>query len=820
MIIKNLVGRNKLVESITKSLQNDNSSTYIFFGAKGSGKKYVMNRIAANLEENMRILYFMCDSLVEKTKKKHTYDITLTFEASFYLGLNLSFAKDNSSRLNAVLNSLKNLSLKKKNIVICIEYFDELSSEEKDLIITLIKNADYLTKQLKITKINFIIVSNNPLQFGVGEKNIKFTEYSKEDIKDYLIINFNAFWNTLNEKDKIEKIDLIYNCCGGNLYFVQLIASKVLAKDFNVSTDLNTIIEEIVENQLVELKNHGLEEYHLAPGIIEDFLITCSLSLENFNKMLIEHVGDIQSSDISNSFKLSTEKNKILTCLPNLKYKFVSAHIKENIAKKLYDTSKYVKYYNYFTQFNNDEYLLRAYYLYKSLGQANGNVFNLLILAISKSMMFNDESIEERIKNTFVTFESKYLVQLKYFTEAYKKFNESNYMESINVLNKIDKYLLSCIGRAEYDRLYFKNLYLNNTANSQLIYKYLESLKIVANLDTNLKLNLQEMFLNRDEVILKLRIIFDIAPYVIDNLNDVDEFEKLYSFSRVLCRNEIGSASPFAEYIKNVFNRKAFLFVNSMQAETYYEEAESYFFNISNWIQLTMTLIGKAGIQIAQSRYEDAVKTCNKAYKIIKTYKVNLPQQYKLKNNFLISKFLEFEQGNHNFDEILSYANKTVQKLLKIKNNEDKVSYVILMNIASLYLYQNKILDYENIKKRLEEDMKCNDVSDINDSSVDDFYRYRFAWMEIYKNLILGNYDKSILIINSLYGFVPSLSHNQDVLWDKKLDSVKKLINSKVKINAYEFCNNLFNDRRPSAASLKFFYRGLPLSALQYTSLS
>lgn len=820
MIVKNLLGRNKLVESITDSLQKDNSSTYIFFGPKGSGKKYVMNRIVDNLEGNMRILYFMCDSLVEKTKKKNTYDITVTFEASFYLGLNLSFSKDNSSRINAVLNSLKNLSLKKKNIVICIEYFDELSSEEKDLIKTLIKNTDYLTKQLKITKINFILISNKPLQFGVAEKNIKFAEYTYDDIKDYLVVNYNAIWNTLNETNKIEKLELIYNCCGGNLYFVQLIASKVLSKDFKGSTDLNTILEEIVENQLIELKNSGVEEYNLAPGIIEDFLITCSLSLENFNKMLIEHVGDIQSSDIATSFKLSTEKNKILTSLPNLKYKFVSAQIKENIAKKLSDSSKYVKYYNYFTQFKNDEYFLRAYYLYKSLGQATGNVFNLLILAISKSMMFNDESIWERIKNTFITFESKYLVQLNYFIEAYKKFNESNYLGSINILDKIDKYLLNCIGRAEYDRLYFKNLYLNNTANFQLIHRYLESLKIVANLETNLKLNLQEMFLNRDEVILKLRIIFDIAPYVIDNLNDVTEFEKLYSFSRVLCRNEIDGESPFAEYIKNIFNRKAFLFVNSMQAETYYEEAESYFFSISNWIQLTMTLVGKAGIQIAQSRYGDAINTCDSAYEIIKTHRIKLPQQHKLKNNILISKFLEFEQGNHNFYEILSYADKTVQELLKIKNNEEKVSYVIPMNIASLYLYQNKIHDYEIIKKRLEEDMKCNDVSDINDFSVDDFYRYRFAWMEIYKNLIIGNFDKSIMIVNTLYGFVPALSHNQDVLWNKKLDSVKKLIESNVKINSYEFCNRLFNDRRPSAASLKFFYRGLPLSALQYTSLS
>lgn len=815
-----LESRVVLIDELTDALRSSNHTCYVFIGPKGSGKKYVLNGIAAKLSKDTHIMHFICDSFVEKTKKKNTYAINLSFDASFYVGVNLSISKDYSTKLNAILNSLKSLSIKRKNVLICVEDYDDLSSEQKDIIKTIVENKAYFAKQLKARKFQIIITAINKLRINCRIKQINFTEYSQADVIKYLAMEYSSLWNNLDVMKQREKSTLLYNYCRGNLYLINLIAPNVLSKDYTASTDISAVIDKIVDQQLSDLRSQGVTEYNLAPGIIEDFLITCSLSLDYFNKILIEQVGEISSYEVSNSLKLSNGPNMIIDKLPNLQYHFISEQIKNNLAQRLSDMTKYIRYYNYYTQKRNDEYFSRAFYLYKSLGYVEINTYNLIILAVSKSMMFNDDTIENRIFEKIDSINEQFKMQINLFSNAYKQFNAENYDKSIEILKSIDTYLLNSVGRAEYNRLFFKNLYLSKNIKMPLILKYLESLKRITSIDNDLSLNLPEMFMARDEIVLKLRIIFDIAPFVLDNLNDVKEFERLYDASRILCKNENTNASPFAEYIKNVFNRKAFLFVNSLQAESYYEEAEAYFYNNSNWIQYLMTLSGKAGILMAQSRYNDSIETCQRAYNTINTYDIKLPQAYKLRNNLLISQFLLFEQEHIEESEIFDKATEIINELLKIKNSEEKVSYVIPLNIASLYLYQDKFVEYESIKKMIENEMGCANISDINDLSVDDFYRYRFAWMEIYKYMRNGDFNQCKDIIGKLKGFVPSLSFKQEVLWDKKLQAVEDIINCKKNVSAFYFCNNLYCDKRPSMASLKFFYRGLPLSALQYTSFS
>lgn len=815
-----LESRSFLIDDLTNALRRSSHISYILIGPKGSGKKYVLNGVAANLSKDTHIMHFICDSFVEKIKKKNTYAINLSFDASFYVGVNLSISKDYSTKLNAILNSLKGLSIKRKNVLICVEDYDTLSSEQKDIIKTIVENRTYFARQLKAKKLQIVITAINRPNFNCRIKQIVFTEYSKADVVKYLAIEYSSLWNNLNEAMQSEKSDLLYDYCRGNLYLINLVAPNVLSREYSATTDISSIIDKIVDQHLADLRSQGITEYNLAPGIIDDFLITCSLSLDYFNKLLIEQVGEISSYEVSNSLKLSNGPNMIIDKLPNLQYHFISEQIKDNLAQRLSDMTKYIRYYNFYTQKRNDEYFSRAYYLYKSLGYVEINTYNLLILAISKSMMFNDDTIEDRIYEKIDGINESFKIQINLFSNAYKQFNSENYDKSIEILKSINTYLLNSVGRAEYNRLFFKSLYLNKNVKSPLIVKHLESLKRIASTDSDLSLILPEMFILRDEIVLKLRIIFDIAPFVLDNLNDVKEFERLYDASRILCRNENTNTSPFAEYIKNVFNRKAFLFVNSLQAESYYEEAEAYFYNTSNWIQYLMTLSGKAGILMAQCRYSDAIETCKKAYDVINTYDIKLPQAYKLKNNLLISQFLLFEQEHAEESEIVAKANEIISELLKIKNSEEKVSYVIPMNIASLYLYQDKFVEYESTKKMIENDMGCANISDIHDISVDDFYRYRFAWMEIYRNMRHENFNRCKEIIDTLKGFVPSLSFKQEVLWDKKLQAAEDMVNSKKKITAYNFCNNLYMDKRPSTINLKFFYRGLPLSALQYTSFS
>ncbi|MEI3170811.1 MAG: hypothetical protein V8S53_04750 [Lachnospiraceae bacterium] len=114
--------------------------------------------------------------------------------------------------------------------------------------------------------------------------------------------------------------------------------------------------------------------------------------------------------------------------------------------------------------------------------------------------------------------------------------------------------------------------------------------------------------------------------------------------------------------------------------------------------------------------------------------------------------------------------------------------------------------------------MDCDDVSNIEDDDVDDFYRYYFAWFEIYRYILEEKWESATKIINLLDDFVPSLFKKQEVFWDKKLLALKEIILNRQILDGYDFCNNLVPLKRRSSELASFFCRGLMLSDLQYTS--
>jgi len=69
-----------------------------------------------------------------------------------------------------------------------------------------------------------------------------------------------------------------------------------------------------------------------------------------------------------------------------------------------------------------------------------------------------------------------------------------------------------------------------------------------------------------------------------------------------------------------------------------------------------------------------------------------------------------------------------------------------------------------------------------------------------------------------LKDFVPALFKKQEVFWEKKNSSVQYMIDNKQTTNPFDFCNNLVDTNRNEQTISKFFYRGLMVSDLQYTS--
>ena len=151
-----------------------------------------------------------------------------------------------------------------------------------------------------------------------------------------------------------------------------------------------------------------------------------------------------------------------------------------------------------------------------------------------------------------------------------------------------------------------------------------------------------------DETVLKLRIIYDIAPYILDVLNNTELFKRIYDLSLSLSRNiqTSQSSKSIAKYMENVFNRKAFLFVNQTQCNIYYDKAKKYFYDNQIWDEYCITLICEAGTDIVIQKYNEAIQACRKAMQVSIENEISIPYPQKILNNMIIADFLRYEQSH------------------------------------------------------------------------------------------------------------------------------------------------------------------------------
>ncbi|HEM5203648.1 TPA: DNA repair protein, partial [Streptococcus suis] len=104
--------------------------------------------------------------------------------------------------------------------------------------------------------------------------------------------------------------------------------------------------------------------------------------------------------------------------------------------------------------------------------------------------------------------------------------------------------------------------------------------------------------------------------------------------------------------------------------------------------------------------------------------KYNLPLYWKSKNNFIVLDFLSGLEGE--FD----YWKSQFESILAEYDLNDVSKHLIYTNLCSISLYFSKTEEYKCYKTRLEELMEVDDLADVNDTSIDDFYRYFFGWFE------------------------------------------------------------------------------------------
>ena len=170
--------------------------------------------------------------------------------------------------------------------------------------------------------------------------------------------------------------------------------------------------------------------------------------------------------------------------------------------------------------------------------------------------------------------------------------------------------------------------------------------------------------------------------------------------------------------------------------------------------------------------------------------------------------------------EAIEYGNIMSQKLYKksTKLLSSPSKNVILTNVASLALYSNNIELYLKAKYDLEKSLNCLDASNVLDPNINDFYRYHFAWFEIFYNMLNGHWKKAENILLQISDFVPALFQQTETIIKEKNKYAKDLIAQKQSVDGYDFCNSLVKSINSRSLYNRLYYRGLPLSDLQYTS--
>ena len=810
---RGMQGRNQAAKDIYAQIHQKQSNSILILGRHGSGKKYVLQKTAEMLHQqfDLSILRFAGDQIVEQDKKYSLTQREFELNFSLYIGLSWTSSEKNNSKMDYLLNCLKKIGA--SHVVLLAPDLEECHSEAKELLRILLCDKVFIENQLSKTVTVLATACDSTPIGNVPISRIALPDYTLSDVKEYVE-------NILHYHPQVEEFDAkykkLYDICGSDLSLVNLLHRDLFENDLEFSYSL----ESLVSQKMERLKQLG-DSSSIKPKDIEEIIMTCALSAEYFSRFEISKAAERPEEMVNESVQLSISESFFKEVNTNL-FDFTSPDVKEVLEEKMIaqHNTRLLGYYNYLTQYRTDEYFLRAYYMIKYDKAISENSYSLLILAVAQAFMFNDEWIEEKIRK-FIEIYGSLAIQEQYnhIIQAYRHHKNREYKQSLQILLNIRDLEIGRVGRIELTRLKFKNYYLLSQTSSfdckQTILKLKETVQ------NHLSLEAQEGLLLEEERIFKLKIIYDIAPYVLDAENDYDGFQELYNEARCILAKERAKSSrkKTVQYINSIFNRKAFLFANPMAAMPYYDDAKTFFRKNCIWDEYCITLVSQAGTCLACHQYKEAVRFCEEENKKIQEYHVTIPKKEKLYNNHMIANFLLLEEQSENATSSEEKARQTARKLEQMAIGPAcGTKHVLLTNAASLYLYSNELEQYRRIKETIEASLVCDNVSNLQDNTVNDFYRYHFAWFELFYHMQLGEWEECEEIMNRLDGFIPALFKKQEALWREKNKAASLLIEHRTIVTGYQFSLHLGKTSHRETDLAQFYHRGLMLSDLQYTS--
>ena len=746
-------------DSLSKSLAFDKISQELSkIGINGNGTELYSDFGDNDITDEYKF------SFAEKFFKPISMSINNSIPGFGTAGISLKY--DSIEIERKILNNNNNYRL-----IFLIQHWEWLGNELKLFFIRLINNISYYEK--KYNKSIVIVVGgmdlkNSDINFS---KNFDIHHFELNDLKNTL----GNILQTLNISDDL--VDTLYPLTKGNL-------EKIY--NFISLSHNNSKIEKLLDDLLNTIETDFREN-----KIDIDFIYQLSVLPEYFNPYDAEEYFNLKTFQIEKAIDIL---KKLLVLIPvknRTNFYSLILIMKDKLLLTVEKGQKeiYRRYYHYLCGKEPFNYRLKIEILAK-LKESQEYLLSLYLLWYEH--LLNQNEILESEKNSlnrleFLTEETKSVffkcINHKYTNDANSLYTEilpeSSLLASILLKNDINFQ-----GNTSQD-FSFKSL-------CDTLY---ENIFAESNKDIII------------EPVHYLSCIYMLLPHLIDKLNEVDKFQVLNEniVKKFYTTKDIEQS---AQYLENIYLRKSFLYKDNDRSINDANKALKFFTDIDDKIEQYYTLGSLLGLLLVSSNYERAKQV---KYEIeALSDKHNLPVYWKSKNNFVVLDFLSGVKGD--FD----YWKSQFERIINEYELNDISKHLIYTNLCSISLYYSKIEEYRCYKTILEELMRVEDLADLDDTSIDDFYRYYFGWFEFCLLLLENKHQQAKNKYNQLEGFSPVIFESDKKLLVEKHRRYKKILESDIETGK-EF-SDFISQTKFSSREWNYFRRGLMLTDIQYTS--
>lgn len=671
---------------------------------------------------------------------------------------------------------------KYKNIIVIIESWENLSSEVQNFIIILLKRKDDFIKQYSKKSITII--------YGTTTNNNKIEDYIFDNIVEYSNLSLENSYQLIQKYTHFKDISYrtfseIYKMNLGN--FDNILTTLKFTKEYKYILSKDTL-EDLLNNMLVEVdkkiyfKNISntkvLKLFSLFPKCFDPYEIAnIDISIDKFE--LEKNIEILEKLFVL--FKNKTNDSITYTMLLQLKNKLLNSN--EGLKREVFKL-----YYQYLNEFFPLDFKRRIDIQINYLKDEDEILYQYLLLYdyyFTNNMKYNMDFIIKEFENINISKNNKNL--FRYITHF--KYKESQTLSNKLYYIKNDRIIAFLLKRdIEY---YSTNVDANVGLKSlcDILYELIITKKCFENYS-----------------LMKGIYIVILIPQYADKFNDSEKTSILIEeFNSIKSRSK--TVKGHIEYYKNILNRKSYLFDPTDIAILKCKKVLNFFEDRKDNKEIYMTLNTLLSLYIINNELELAEK-CK--LEIIKIYDENLPQFYKSKMNFILldiisGKYTDYNKIISNYTTILN------------ENISETSRSIVFTNLCSLALEYDDFQAYKKFKTEFEVLNNIEDVSDINNEEIDDFYRYYFGWFEFGKNIIQGNKLKAKQIYQDLDNFVPTIYKSESQILSYKHNCFKSVFKSNIS-HGKEFSEFAFSIKN-NYRSWEFLSRGFMLTDIMHTSV-